>query len=138
MSTQDHYTLRNFLLPSLFFPYFRRVCVLPCPLHPAIYSLQEANMNSGSPALNVAQNTLDEYKELSDFCRTYNYAISTTHRYIRNGDIALHQFPGEPRPKLNVAEALMVLSKVKRKYTNPLLRIIRHDDSESPKVDLFG
>jgi len=100
-------------------------------------------MNSGTSALNLSQNNQDEYKELTDFCRTYDYPLSTAHRYIRNGDIALHQFPGEPRPKLNVAEALQVLSKVRRKYTNPLLRIIRHDEgaptkTDTPKIDLFA
>jgi hypothetical protein len=99
-------------------------------------------MNSGMSAIEVSQSIDDQYKDVPDFCSTHDYAPSTTYHYIRNGEIALHQFPGEARPKINVAEALRVLSKVKRRYTNPQLRIIRHDDSalpkqQSPKIDLF-
>jgi hypothetical protein len=89
---------------------------------------------------NAVATTDEKYKEITDFCRTFNYPSSTTHSYIRKGEIALHQFPGEPRPKINVSEALRVLSKVKRRYTLPTLRIVRHDDGSVPqrKSNLFA
>ena len=86
----------------------------------------------------------EEYSEIAPFCKMDDWPISTVHRYIRRGDIALHQFMGERRPKIRVAEARQVLAKIKRRYTGPDLRIIRHDGDaalpivERKKVDLFA
>jgi hypothetical protein len=85
--------------------------------------------------------TEDEYMEIPKFCIVEKRSPSTVHSQIRKGRIALHQFMGDPRPKINVVEARQVLSTVKRKYSFPTLRIVRHDDApqktELPKVDLF-
>jgi hypothetical protein len=80
--------------------------------------------------------TQPEYMEIQTFCKIDNHASSTVHTRIRKGEIALHQFMGDSRPKINVAEARQVLANVKRRYSLPTLRIVRHDDSAPPKVEL--
>jgi hypothetical protein len=48
------------------------------------------------------------------FCQKYRFAHSTLSKFIHKGDIALHQFSDAARPKVNVAEALQVMSALKR------------------------
>ena len=58
----------------------------------------------------------------------------------------MHQFSGEGRPKIHVAEALQVMSAIKRPYTGPALRLVRHDEDGNSvavaqpqeKADLFS
>jgi phage terminase small subunit len=83
-------------------------------------------------------NTEDDYMEVQAFCKAYDYASSTVHPYIRKGDIALHQFMGEARPKINVAEALRVMANVKRRYSLSTMRIVRHDEAVPQKANLFN
>jgi hypothetical protein len=84
----------------------------------------------------------DDFMQITRFCETFGFAYSTVSKYIHLGEIALHQFSDERRPKINVAEALRVMSAIKRPYTAPDLRIVRHDQApvktEIKKVDLFG
>ena len=86
---------------------------------------------------------------LKNLCRRrsspkkFGFAYATLSVRIRRGDIALHQFSGEARPKINVAEALQVMSAVKRQYASPTLRVVRHDEDGTPiaqteKPDLFA
>jgi hypothetical protein len=80
----------------------------------------------------------EDYMFPTQFCSTFRYSYSTTNARIRRGEIALHQFPGDPRPRIEVAEALRVMSAIKRPYTGPTLRVVRHDDAAPQKADLFG
>lgn len=79
-----------------------------------------------------------EFLTPTKFCEALGYAYSTLSVYIRKGDIALHQFSGEARPKISVAEAIQVMSAIKRPYRSPTLRVVRHDDKARSKVDLFA
>jgi hypothetical protein len=79
----------------------------------------------------------DDFISPTQFCQKYRFAHSTLSKYIHKGDIALHQFSDAARPKINVAEALQVMSAIKRPYTAPTLRLVRHDDT-APKTDLFA
>jgi len=81
--------------------------------------------------------TTDEFLSPTQFCQKYRFAHSTLSKYIHKGEIALHQFPDAARPKINVSEALQVMSALKRPYTAPSLRLVRHDD-KAPKADLFS
>jgi len=62
----------------------------------------------------------EDYMFPTKFCETFGFSYSTTNARIRRGEIALHQFSGEPRPRINVAEALRVMSAIKRPYTGKL------------------
>jgi hypothetical protein len=77
-----------------------------------------------------------------NFCKTFHFAYSTLSARIRSGDIALHQFSDAARPKIDVAEALRVMSAIKRPYTAASLRLVRHDDdgtaAQPVKSDLFA
>lgn len=85
-----------------------------------------------------------DFMTSTQFCETFGYPYSTMSARIRKGDIALHQFLGEARPKINVAEAHQVMSAIKRPYTGSALRLVRHDDvkaelkAKSTKIDLFA
>ena len=77
----------------------------------------------------------------AQFCQKYHFAHSTLSKYIHKGDIALHQFADAARPKINVSEALRVMSVIKRPYTAPTLRLVRHDgtvEALPDKSDLFA
>jgi hypothetical protein len=85
----------------------------------------------------------DDFLSPTQFCQKYQFSYSTLSARIRRGDIALHQFSGEARPKINVAEALQVMSAIRRPYTAPELRLVQHDEDGSPvarpeKPDLFA
>jgi hypothetical protein len=82
----------------------------------------------------------EEFLSPADFCRQYGHANSTLSKHIHKGDIALHQFSDAARPKINVSEALQVMSTIRRPYTNPALRLVRHNDDGSvvPRNDLFA
>jgi hypothetical protein len=86
----------------------------------------------------------EEFISPTKFCQKFGFAHATLSVRIRKGDIALHQFFGEGRPKVNVAEALKVMSAVKRQYASPTLRIVRHDEEgvvdarPEEKADLFS
>lgn len=84
----------------------------------------------------------DEFLPPAQFCQKYRFSHSTLSVRIRKGEIALHQFLGEARPKVNVAEALQVMSTVRRPYTAPAVRVVRHGEgSTAPqprKVNLFA
>lgn len=97
-------------------------------------------MTSGASASALKTSLNDEeFMTPTKFSKTFGYAYSTLSVYIRRGQIALHQFHDEARPKINVSEALQIMSKVKRAYTLSTLRVIRHDDKMQPKkVDLFA
>ena len=96
-------------------------------------------MSNGASATALDAALNEEFMTPTKFSKTFGYAYSTLSVHIRRGEIALHQFSDEARPKVNVSEALQVMSKVKRAYTLPTLRVIHHDDkAESPKVDLFS
>jgi hypothetical protein len=97
-------------------------------------------MNS---SLHAVTNTGEDFLSPTQFCQRFQFAYSTLSARIRAGDIALHQFTGEARPKINVAEALQVMSAIKRPYTGPALRLARHDeggvvDAPQEKIDLFS
>jgi hypothetical protein len=97
-------------------------------------------MTSGvSPAApNVGLDANPDYMTPTKFADIFGYANSTLSVYIRKGDIALHQFAGETRPKINIDEAIRVMSALKRPYRSPTSRIIHHDDKAQPKKnDLF-
>jgi hypothetical protein len=86
---------------------------------------------------------IEDFLSPTQFCQKFHFAYSTLSARIRTGDIALHQFSGEARPKINVAEALQVMSAIKRPYTGPALRLVRHDengtsDAQREKSDLFS
>jgi predicted DNA-binding transcriptional regulator AlpA len=91
-------------------------------------------MNTSTHATPIA-NTHD-FLSPTQFCQKFGFSHSTLSKYINKGDIALHQFPGEARPKINVAEALQVMSTIRRPYTGSALRLVRHDN-EIKKTDLF-
>lgn len=99
-------------------------------------------MTNVAPALSPAKD--EEFLYPADFCRKFHFSHSTLSQPIRRGDIAVHQFSGAPRPMVNVADALQVMSAIKRPYTAPLVRIVRHDGetvSVEPKKqtsDLFA
>jgi phage terminase small subunit len=99
-------------------------------------------MSTYTTASVIAITDTDEFLSPTLFCQKYSFAHSTLSKYIRKGDIALHQFSGAARPKVNVAEALQVMSTLKRPYTNPALRLVRHDDepvvARPAKSDLFA
>jgi hypothetical protein len=84
----------------------------------------------------------EDYMSPTKFCETFRFAYSTLSARIRNGDIALHQFSDTRRPKINVSEALQVMSSIKRPYNSPDLRVVRHDDGNGAavavKTDLFA
>jgi hypothetical protein len=91
----------------------------------------------------IAAATTEDFLSPTKFCQRHGFAHSTLSKRIRMGDIALHQFSGEARPKINVAEALQVMSAVRRPYSAPDLRLVRHDEdgnSFAPheKADLFS
>jgi hypothetical protein len=91
----------------------------------------------------VEFDTDPDFMTPTKFAEVFGYAYSTLSVYIRKGDIALHQFEGEARPKINIDQAIRVMSAVKRPYRSPTLRVIRHDDSakskiETKKNDLFS
>jgi predicted site-specific integrase-resolvase len=91
----------------------------------------------------VEFDTDPDFMTPTKFADVFGYDYSTLSVYIRKGDIALHQFTGEKRPKINIDEAIRVMSAVKRPYRSPTLRVIRHDDrtqpvAETKKNDLFG
>ena len=54
--------------------------------------------------------------------------------------------PAKARPKINVPEALQVMSAIRRPYTGPALRLVRHDEDGTSvavtqpeeKADLFS
>jgi hypothetical protein len=83
-------------------------------------------MNTSATAINAA--TTEEFLSPTKFCQKFGFAHATLSVRIRKGDIALHQFSGEGRPKVNVAEALQVMSAIRRQYKSPTLRIVRHDE----------
>jgi hypothetical protein len=92
--------------------------------------------------LNVGLDADPDFMTPTKFADIFGYAYSTLSVYIRKGDIALHQFAGETRPKINIDEAIRVMSTIKRPYRSPTLRVIQHDEksstrADSPKVDLF-
>jgi hypothetical protein len=98
-------------------------------------------MNTSSHAITPA--TTEDFLSPTQFCQKFGFSHSTLSKYINKGDIALHQFSGEARPKINVAEALQVMSAIKRPYTGPALRLVRHDKDATPvataeKSDLFA
>lgn len=90
--------------------------------------------------------TIQDFLSPTQFCQKFGFAYSTLSARIRTGDIALHQFPGEGRPKINVPEALQVMSAIRRPYTGPALRLVRHDEDGTSvavtqpeeKADLFS
>jgi hypothetical protein len=82
---------------------------------------------STSATATTAANT-EEFLSPTKFCQKFGFAHATLSVRIRKGDIALHQFSGEGRPKVNVAEALQVMSAIRRQYKSPTLRIVRHDE----------
>ena len=92
----------------------------------------------------IASVTNDEFLSPTMFCQKFRFAHSTLSARIRRGDIALHQFSGAPRPLINVAEALQVMSTVRRPYTALALRLVQHDDNGNSverkqlKNDLFS
>jgi hypothetical protein len=86
----------------------------------------EEKMMNASTALSPIKD--DEFLPPADFCRKFRYSYSTLSKYIRMGEIAVHQFSDAPRPMVNVAEALRVMSTIKRPYTAPAVRLVRHDD----------
>jgi hypothetical protein len=98
-------------------------------------------MNTSSHAVT---NTTEDFLSPTQFCQKFQFAYSTLSARIRTDDIALHQFSGEARPKINVAEALQVMSAIKRPYTGPALRLVRHDEDgtsvaqPAEKADLFS
>lgn len=75
----------------------------------------------GNSALKTAD---QEFLTPTEFSVKFKFPYSTLSGRIRKGEIALHQFQGEPRPKINVAEALRVVSTIKRPYTLPTLRLV--------------
>jgi hypothetical protein len=96
-------------------------------------------MDTSAPATEAV--TTEDFQTPAEFCRTYNLPPSTVSARIRKGDIALHQFFGEPRPKINVSEALRVTSAIRRPYNSPDLRLVRHDEpvaARPVKSDLFA
>ena len=88
----------------------------------------------------------EEFMSPTKFSQKFGFAHATLSVRIRRGEIALHQFSGEGRPKVNVAEALQVMSAVKRQYASPTLRVVRHDEDGNSvavaqpqeKADLFS
>jgi hypothetical protein len=100
-------------------------------------------MNTSSRTIQAA--TTEDFLSPTQFCQTFSFAHSTLSMRIRKGDIALHQFSGEARPKINVAEALRVMSAIRRPYNSPDLRLVRHDEDgnsiaveRTEKPDLFA
>lgn len=96
-------------------------------------------MNTFMSAL--VASTTEEFMYSTKFCDKFRFAYSTLSARIRSGQIALHQFPGERRPRINVAEALQVMSVIKRPYNSPDLRVVHHDEKPEaarPKTDLFA
>ena len=101
-------------------------------------------MTNSSHAIDFA--TTEEFLSPTQFCQKFQFAYSTLSARIRTGDIALHQFSGEARPKINVSEALQVMSAIRRPYTGPALRLVQHDEDGTPaataqtkeKPDLFA
>jgi hypothetical protein len=100
-------------------------------------------MTTSAHAIEAA--SIQDFLSPTRFCQKYRFAHSTLSKRIRMGDIALHQFSGEARPKINVAEALRVMSAIRRPYTAPELRLVRHDEDGNPvaverteKSDLFA
>ena len=96
-------------------------------------------MSTSATAVNA--DATEEFLSPTRFCQKFGFAHATLSVRIRKGDIALHQFSGEGRPKVNVAEALQVMSAVKRQYASPTLRIVRHesvDAHQGEKADLFS
>ena len=89
--------------------------------------------------------TIQDFLSPTQFCQKFGFAYSTLSARIRTGDIALHQFPGEARPKISVPEALQVMSAIRRPYTGPALRLVQHDENgtsaataQTEKPDLFS
>jgi hypothetical protein len=109
-------------------------------LYCTVRLLKGKAMNTYMSAL-VASNT-EEFMYPTKFCDKFRFAYSTLSARIRSGEIALHQFPDERRPKINVSEALQVMSVIKRPYNSPDLRVVRHDDDAGAarpvKSDLFA
>jgi hypothetical protein len=100
-------------------------------------------MNTSSHAITPA--TTDDFLSPTRFCQKYGFSHSTLSKYINKGDIALHQFSDAARPKINVAEALQVMSAIRRPYTGPALRLVRHGEdgtsaavTQIEKPDLFS
>ena len=82
-------------------------------------------MNTFMSAL--VASTTEEFMYSTKFCDKFRFAYSTLSARIRSGEIALHQFPGEQHPRINVAEALQVMSVIKRPYNSPDLRVVHHN-----------
>ena len=99
-------------------------------------------MSTSSNAINT--DTTEEFLSPTQFCQTFRFSYSTLSARIRKGDIALHQFAGEARPKISVSEALQVMSAIRRPYSAPELRLVRHDEDgrsvaqTEEKPDLFS
>jgi hypothetical protein len=71
----------------------------------------------------------DAFSEIQEFCRKYNHSPSTVSIYIHRGLIELHQFMGDARPKVRDSQANSVMARVKKRYSSPNLRIVRHGEN---------
>jgi hypothetical protein len=98
--------------------------------------------------MSTSQHSMDsviteDFLSSTQFCQKYKFAHSTLSKHIHKGEIALHQFSDAARPKINVAEALQVMSAIRRPYTSAFLRLVRYDENGNPvpqieKPDLFA
>jgi hypothetical protein len=83
----------------------------------------EANVSKANPA--TIPNDLVPIPECA---KLINRTYTTLYNHVRKGNITIHFIAGDAQAKISLSEARELFETVKRRFSAPTFRIVRHDE----------
>ena len=84
----------------------------------------------------------DDLVLIPECAKLINRPYTSLYNQVRRGKITIHFISGDPHAKISLSETRELFESVKKRFSAPSFRIIRHDEesieAEPEKSDLFA
>ena len=86
----------------------------------------------------------DDLVPIPECAKLINRSYTSVYNHVRKGNITVHFVAGASQAKISLSELRELFTTVKRKFSAPTFRIVRHDEEgvvdahQGEKADLFS